>query len=58
MLVKICGMTRPADVEAAVAAGADLVGFVFVPGTPRFVEPSRADWIRSAKCPPRINNSP
>ena len=33
-LVKICGLTRAEDVDAAVAAGADLVGFVLVPGTP------------------------
>ncbi len=46
MLVKICGLTRPGDAEAAIEAGADLLGFVFVPGTPRFVDPSRAIWIR------------
>jgi phosphoribosylanthranilate isomerase len=41
-LVKICGLTRPEDVDAAVAAGADLVGFVLVPDTPRYVDPDRA----------------
>ncbi len=46
MLVKICGLTCREDAELAVAAGADLVGFVFVPGTPRCVDPSAADWIR------------
>jgi len=46
MLVKICGLTRPGDAEAAIGAGADLLGFVFVPGTPRFVDPSIATWIR------------
>ncbi len=46
MLVKICGLTRPGDAEAAIEAGADLLGFVFVPGTPRFVDPSTAVWIR------------
>lgn len=45
--VKICGLTRREDAEAAVAAGADLLGFVFVPGTPRAVDPARAGWIRS-----------
>ena len=35
--VKICGMTRAEDVASAVSAGADALGFVFVPGTPRFV---------------------
>jgi phosphoribosylanthranilate isomerase len=46
MLVKICGLTRPGDAEAAIEAGADMLGFVFVPGTPRFVDPSMAVWIR------------
>jgi phosphoribosylanthranilate isomerase len=41
-LVKICGLTREQDVDAAVAAGADMVGFVLVPDTPRYVELDRA----------------
>jgi phosphoribosylanthranilate isomerase len=41
-LVKICGLTRDQDVDAAVAAGADMVGFVLVPDTPRYVELDRA----------------
>jgi phosphoribosylanthranilate isomerase len=41
-LVKICGLTREQDVDAAVAAGADLVGFILVPGTPRYLDPDRA----------------
>jgi phosphoribosylanthranilate isomerase len=46
MLVKICGLTRPGDAEAAMEAGADMLGFVFAPGTKRFVDPSMAVWIR------------
>ena len=35
--VKICGITREEDLDAAVAAGADAVGFlVGVPSSPRF----------------------
>ena len=41
-LVKICGMTRADDVEAACEAGADAVGFIVVPSSPRGVEFSRA----------------
>jgi phosphoribosylanthranilate isomerase len=33
--VKICGITRPADSQAAVAAGADALGFVFAPRSKR-----------------------
>ena len=36
--VKICGLSTPAGVEAAVAAGAAYVGFVFFPKSPRHVE--------------------
>lgn len=35
--VKLCGMTRRADVEVAVDAGADAVGFVLHPGSPRHI---------------------
>jgi phosphoribosylanthranilate isomerase len=44
--VKICGITRPEDAEAAVAAGADFVGLVFRPGTPRALDPKASGWIR------------
>jgi indole-3-glycerol phosphate synthase/phosphoribosylanthranilate isomerase len=37
-VVKICGLTRQDDVDAAVAAGADLCGFVLVPESPRASE--------------------
>jgi len=39
--IKICGLTREADVEVAVAAGADAVGFVCYPKSPRHVTPDR-----------------
>jgi indole-3-glycerol phosphate synthase/phosphoribosylanthranilate isomerase len=34
-LVKVCGLTRPADVEAAVEAGADMLGFILEKQSPR-----------------------
>jgi phosphoribosylanthranilate isomerase len=40
--VKICGLTRSQDVAAAVAAGADALGFVFVPGSSRFLDEATA----------------
>ena len=48
MFVKICGITRREDAEAAVTAGADALGFVFWPDSPRFIDPFRARAIVSA----------
>ncbi|GAA3881231.1 N-(5'-phosphoribosyl)anthranilate isomerase [Leifsonia kafniensis] len=42
MFVKICGLSEPVTVEAALDAGADAVGFVFAPGSPRTIDPSVA----------------
>lgn len=43
--VKICGITRDRDAEAAVLAGADALGFVFWSGSPRLISPERAAVI-------------
>ncbi len=40
--VKICGLTQPEDVQASVDAGADAIGLVFYPRSPRYVNPDRA----------------
>ena len=37
-VVKVCGLTRQEDVDAAVAAGADLCGFILAPESPRAAE--------------------
>lgn len=46
--VKICGLTNDEDARAALAAGADALGFNFWPGSKRFVDPVSAfPWISS-----------
>jgi phosphoribosylanthranilate isomerase len=49
--VKICGITRPGDAEAAARAGADAIGLVFYPPSPRFLSVERAREIRAALPP-------
>ena len=46
--VKICGLTSRQDVLTAVEAGADLLGFIFHPPSPRAVTPERARAIAEA----------
>lgn len=45
LVVKICGITRPQDAELAAGLGADALGFVFWPGSPRYVRPEVAASI-------------
>lgn len=40
--IKICGLSEAESVDAALEAGADLLGFVFFPPSPRNVAPKRA----------------
>ena len=49
--VKICGITRPADARAAAEAGADAIGLVFYPPSPRYLSAERAVEIRDALPP-------
>ncbi|HYL81943.1 MAG TPA: hypothetical protein VEU07_14085, partial [Candidatus Acidoferrum sp.] len=43
--IKICGITTAEDAADAVEAGADALGFVFVPGTPRAISPEAVERI-------------
>jgi phosphoribosylanthranilate isomerase len=51
--IKICGLTREADVDAAVHAGTDAIGFVLYPHSPRFVSPERAGEL-ARRLPPFV----
>lgn len=46
--VKICGTTNLTDAQVAVAAGADLLGFILYPKSPRYVAPATVGAIVAA----------
>jgi phosphoribosylanthranilate isomerase len=49
--IKICGITREEDLRAAVDCGADALGFVFYPDSPRYVTPGQAARLCAALPP-------
>jgi phosphoribosylanthranilate isomerase len=49
--IKICGITRTHDARAAALAGADAIGLVFYPRSPRYLSVERAVEIRDALPP-------
>jgi phosphoribosylanthranilate isomerase len=51
--IKICGLTREADVDAAVMAGADAIGFVLYDKSARYVDPARAAEL-ARRLPPFV----
>lgn len=51
--IKICGLTREQDVDAAVAAGADAIGFVLYEKSPRYVASERAAEL-ARRLPPFV----
>ncbi len=48
MIVKICGIARPQDAEAAVGAGADWIGINFWPQSKRYCDVSAAEAVTAA----------
>lgn len=48
MKIKICGITRTADAMAAVQCGADAIGFIFFPSSPRYIPPAMAGEVVGA----------
>lgn len=46
-VIKVCGITRPADAQAAVRAGATAIGMIFYPESPRAVRVAQAAMIAS-----------
>jgi len=51
--VKICGICRVDDATRAVELGASAIGFVFWPGSPRYIKPAQAREI-AARLPPHV----
>ena len=51
--IKICGLTREQDVDAAVASGVDAIGFVLYPPSPRYITPERAAEL-ARRLPPFV----
>lgn len=51
--IKICGLTREQDVDAAVSAGVDAIGFVLYAPSPRYVTPQRAAQL-AKRLPPFV----
>lgn len=49
--IKFCGMTRAGDIRLASELGADAIGFVFAPKSPRRLRPEEARLLRGALAP-------
>ncbi len=46
--IKICGITRAEDAVRAAELGADFLGLIFVPSSPRFIEPEHAAAVAAS----------
>lgn len=49
MIIKVCGMREPHNIRAVEEAGADWMGFIFYPGSPRYVDKRPEYMPRRAK---------
>ena len=47
MRIKVCGLTRQSDVDAAARLGASFCGFIVHPASPRFISPAAAAALES-----------
>lgn len=52
--VKICGITNLDDAQVAIDAGADMIGFIFYPPSPRYIAPEQAQKI-TEQLPPHVD---
>jgi phosphoribosylanthranilate isomerase len=53
--IKVCGLTQKVDLDAALAAGVDAIGFVFYPASPRYIAPQAAAEL-IARLPPFVTS--
>ncbi len=49
--IKLCGLSRRSDIEAANELSPEYIGFVFAPGSRRYVEPERAEELKRLLAP-------
>ncbi len=49
--IKLCGLMRPCDIEAANALRPEYIGFVFAPDRRRYIPPEQAAELRKLLCP-------
>lgn len=49
--IKFCGIRRPGDLDAAIDVGADAIGLILVPASPRYVTLAQAARLRAAVPP-------
>ena len=56
LIVKICGLSTPEALDVALDAGADMVGFVFFPPSPRHLSFDAARTLGAARARPRAES--